>query len=452
VAGVLRRIVDGLWTAALLVAVALRFTRFAARRPRGADEAPSAMLADVARGLAAGEFELHFQPIARLSSGELVAAEALVRWRRADGVTVQPNSFVPLIENDAVFWSLTLELVDQGLREVRRWAHAGQDLAVAINISSATLVDPRLPGELERLLVAHRVEGRHLHLEITEGAIMRDADLAAAILRAVQAVGVSVIAIDDFGTGYSSLGRLRDLPVDAVKLDRSFIAEVAKTGDATFVKPIIELAHGLGMSVTAEGVEDRATWRRLAGLGCDHAQGYLIARPAPASVFAAWLRDYDPGNLRALSAIANRRQDPGRRGDDLVAAALASDDAVLVVDDAGRYRGANRAAFELWGPALEAGRRGTSVSDYLAPSQRSEFEARLKLVKADGRYEGDWEVVVASGCLRRCNVHAVANVVPGRHVFVLHAANGSAPAASVPKPLGVERRFSRERVDDLDKR
>src|SRR5206468_2870822 len=149
-----------------------------------------------------------------------------------------------------------------------------------------------------------------------------------------------VIAIDDFGTGYSSLGRLRDLPVDAVKLDRSFVAEVASEAEATLVKPIIELAHGLGMSVTAEGLEETEAWRELARLGCDHAQGYLVARPASADVFAAWLREHDPQKYALLSSLARRRHSPGRRADDLVAAALASRDPLLVLDDDGHCRGA----------------------------------------------------------------------------------------------------------------
>jgi EAL domain-containing protein (putative c-di-GMP-specific phosphodiesterase class I) len=259
---------------------------------------------------------LHYQAIARIATGEVEAAEALVRWRLADGSYLAPGRFIPEIENDPVFWRLTLHLIDGALAESARWAIAGYELAVAVNLSSATLCDDRLAGELAPLLARNGVPGSRLHLEVTEGAIMRDADAAARVLSGVRDLGVSVIAIDDFGTGYSSLARLRELPVNAVKPDRTFIAQLAATGDTTFLKPIIELAHGLGMSVTAEGIEHPESWSALAALGCDHAQGFWIARPAPPGVFMAWLREHRAEAYAALSQNLERRAGPGRRKSD----------------------------------------------------------------------------------------------------------------------------------------
>ncbi|MFL5895507.1 MAG: EAL domain-containing protein [Thermoleophilaceae bacterium] len=289
-------------------------------RTRWRDAGLSDLVADVERGLAAHEFELHYQPITRLATAEVEMAEALVRWRRADGAFLSPGRFVPRIEDDPVFWQLTLALIDRVLAESKHWSSLGRPVDVAVNISSATLVDERLPAELDRLLSEHRFSPSRLELEVTEGAIMRDAQLAARVLCDIRDLGVARISIDDFGMGYSSLGRLRDLPVNAVKLDRSFVAELAASGDSTLVKSIIELAHGLGMTVTAEGVEHPETWQTLARLGCDHAQGFWIARPAPPRVFGAWLRDFSPGPYAALSAIGDRREGPGRREADVVAA------------------------------------------------------------------------------------------------------------------------------------
>jgi EAL domain-containing protein (putative c-di-GMP-specific phosphodiesterase class I) len=241
------------------------------------------LVRDLKRAIAKGELTLHFQPIADARTRAPHSAEALVRWK------LPPDRFIPIVEGTEVMWPLTLHVLDRAIAECAGWRADGHDVAVAVNVSGAVLHDRRLGGQISAMLERHALEPAALEIEVTEGAVMTDAERAAEILRGLSALGISVIAIDDFGTGYSSLARLHELPLDTLKIDQSFVMRMAHEGDASIVCSIIELAHALGLKVIAEGAEEEATIERLASLGCDYVQGYGLTRPLPPDEFADWL-------------------------------------------------------------------------------------------------------------------------------------------------------------------
>src|SRR5205085_10896937 len=184
------------------------------------------------------------------------SAEALVRWNHPRRGRVPPDEFIPIAETSPFFWDFSLHVLDLALGQCAACRRRGVDLSVAVNVSSGNLLDPRLPAELRRLLAKHDLPPGALELEVTEGAIMEESERAAAVLSEVAAVGIGRIAIDDFGTGHSSLARVRALPIDALKIDRSFIREMDATGDSALVRSVIALAHNLGLVVIAEGIEN----------------------------------------------------------------------------------------------------------------------------------------------------------------------------------------------------
>jgi diguanylate cyclase len=159
----------------------------------------------------------------------------------------------------------------------------------AVNVSTADVIDPRLPGELERLLQKHGLNADALEIEVTEGAVMDNPQDALDVLAQITKLGLGVIAIDDFGTGYSSLARLHELPLDELKIDQSFVMRMARDGDETVVRSIVDLGHALGFRIIAEGVEAEETWQQLADIGVDYVQGYVMTRPLAAGEFTDWL-------------------------------------------------------------------------------------------------------------------------------------------------------------------
>jgi EAL domain-containing protein (putative c-di-GMP-specific phosphodiesterase class I) len=247
-----------------------------------------AIMRDVKRAMKQGEFVIHYHPIADADTGEVHTAEALVRWNHPRRGLIAPDRFIPL-EPTELMWPLTVHIFDLVVRQAREWNDAGISLRTAVNVATTDVIDPRLPGELERLLEKHRVDAACLEIEVTEGAVMDNPHDALTVLAAINDLGLSVIAIDDFGTGYSSLARLHDLPLDQLKIDQSFVMRMAREGDETVVRSIVDLGHALGFKIIAEGVEAEETWDRLRELGVDYIQGYVMTRPLAPAEFTEWL-------------------------------------------------------------------------------------------------------------------------------------------------------------------
>src|SRR3954471_21173780 len=238
-----------------------------------------------------GQIRLYYQPKADLRTGRIMGAEALARWDHPEFGIVGPSEFVPIAEQTGLITPLTSFVLDAALSQVREWRDAGLELSVAVNLSARSFLDTQLAAEIPRLLAKHGVEAELLELEITESMLMTDPARAEATITRLRQIGLS-LSIDDFGTGYSSLANLKRLPVDAIKIDKSFVMEMAvDASDAAIVRSTIELAHNLGLQVVAEGVESEDAWRHLEALGCDYAQGYYLARPLPADVATRLIRE-----------------------------------------------------------------------------------------------------------------------------------------------------------------
>lgn len=250
-----------------------------------------ALRGELRQAIENGDLFLLYQPKINLQTSNVIGVEALVRWRHPRLGTVPPDQFIPLAEHTGLIKPLTLWVLNAALSQCRSWREAGVDLGVAVNLSARNLQDPQVSDQIADLLETWNVPPQMLELEITESVIMADPVRAMEILTRLSKMGVR-LSIDDFGTGYSSLGYLKKLPVDEIKIDKSFVKEMAIDGDDTvLVRSIIDLAHNLGLQVIAEGVEDQETWDALVMLGSDAAQGYFMSRPIPADELGRWLRE-----------------------------------------------------------------------------------------------------------------------------------------------------------------
>ncbi|MEA2167233.1 MAG: hypothetical protein QOF76_533, partial [Solirubrobacteraceae bacterium] len=251
-----------------------------------------ALAGELRRAIENGELVLHYQPKIDVASGRVVGAEALCRWQHPTLGLVMPDDFVPMAEHTGLITPLTKTVLNIALAQIARWRDAGNRMSVAVNLSARSFLDSQLLDELPGMLEAWGVDPALLELEITESMIVGDPERARAVLGRLNDLGVT-LAIDDFGTGYSSLAYLRALPVDEIKIDRSFVMEMAGTDSGeTIVRSIIDLAHNLGLRAVAEGVEDQGLLTRLTELGCDVAQGYYISRPLPVARFEQWMASY----------------------------------------------------------------------------------------------------------------------------------------------------------------
>jgi EAL domain-containing protein (putative c-di-GMP-specific phosphodiesterase class I) len=244
----------------------------------------------------------HYQPKLDLRTGAVIGVEALVRWDHPSRGLLYPDVFLPLAEQAGLMRRLALGVLERSLRDLQAWRAAGHDLSVAVNLSVSNLQDVALPEQVEMLLEAFAVPAEALILEITEDLLMADAARSQQVMTGLRALGVR-LSIDDYGTGYSSLSYLRALPVDELKLDRSFVGQL--TSDeraAAIVRSTLQLSRDLGMTMVVEGVEDAATLDALRGWGCEYAQGYFIARPMPGGDIIGWLASQERSVLRpALS-------------------------------------------------------------------------------------------------------------------------------------------------------
>ena len=267
------------------------------RDRRGPDRI--ARLSELRRALSNGEIEVHYQPKVDLRTGAVTGTEALARWAHPVRGLLAPVEFLPLAEQTGLITSLTSHVLEQALSQCRDWADEGLDLTVAVNVSTRSLLDTAFPDEVEALLSRHGVERDRLQLEITERSLIGDLATAIDVITRLHELGVR-LSVDDFGTGYSSLSRLLVLPLQELKIDRSFVMDIDTDGPgAAIVRSTIDMGHHLGLEVVAEGVETESTLVELRELGCDAVQGYHVLRPAPAAEVGLWLRERAAGRARA---------------------------------------------------------------------------------------------------------------------------------------------------------
>ena len=262
------------------------------------------MIADLRKAVADEELSVAYQPMVEPGSGRVVSFEALARWKHRRRGAVSPDVFIGLAEQAGLIEELTRLILRQAIAACARWRADGHDVRVAVNASVHVLQTDGLAAVVTDQLDRAGLAAEHLTLEITESALADDPDGLRASLAALRDAGIE-LAIDDFGTGYSALAYLKHLPVQEIKVDASFVREIAvDPRDASIVGSLVDLAHGLGMSVVAEGVEDAEGVAILAGIGCDRIQGYTVCRPMPEPKATAWLES-------ASGAAAATRQRAG---------------------------------------------------------------------------------------------------------------------------------------------
>jgi diguanylate cyclase (GGDEF)-like protein len=270
-----------------------------------------ALAGELRRALRSDELVLHYQPKIEVRSGRVAGVEALLRWRHPRRGLLPPDEFVPLAEHTGLMRPLTLHVLDAALAQCRILHDLGLPLTVSVNLSARNLSDLGLPDEVVRLLHKWDVDPRFLELEITETSLMADPARATDVLARLSARRLR-LSIDDFGTGYSSLAFLRQLPVDEIKVDKSFIMNMlSDENDAVIVRSTIDLGRNLGLRVVAEGVESEEIWARLAYMGCDLAQGNYLSEPLAPEPLVVWLQETTrglgaPGESRANGSSSER--------------------------------------------------------------------------------------------------------------------------------------------------
>lgn len=250
-----------------------------------------ALIAELRRALDTGssELQLHYQPKKDLRSGEIIGMEALIRWEHPERGLVSPAEFIPAVEKTPLIKPLTEWVISEAVRQCSLWREAGHDLRVAINVSPNNLKSSRILQTVTQMLRKWKVSPGCLILEVTETAIMADPDVTMKVLLGLNVIGVK-LALDDFGTGHSSLLYLKYLPVQEIKIDKSFVTGMAENvNDARIVRSTIDLAHDIGCEAVAEGIEDQAVEDMLTGMSCDVMQGYHLSRPIPAHQTLEWL-------------------------------------------------------------------------------------------------------------------------------------------------------------------
>ena len=256
-------------------------------------------------GLERGHFEVWFQPQVEIGSGRIIGAEGLVRWRDPEQGLISPAAFIPLAERSPLIVALGRTVIEQVVAHAQRWHLAGLPFGkLSINVATPQIDRSDLAGELRHILAGVSVPRHMLEIEVTESLFMADAEKARRTLNDIRALGLS-IAIDDFGTGYSSLAYLKTLPINHLKIDRTFVRDLPEgVNDGAIVRAILSMSRSLGFHVTAEGIENEAQLRFLAEEGCEFAQGFLFHKPMPADEFERLLRERGVPDIRSLAAPA----------------------------------------------------------------------------------------------------------------------------------------------------
>ena len=270
------------------------------------------LAAELRAAIEADALEVHYQPKANLATGQLIGVEALLRWQHPTYGPIPPDEFVPLAERTGLIRPMTLLVLRHALAQLRTWHDMGlPELHMAVNLSARSLMSAELADDVEDALRTADVPAHALTLEITETEMMADPSRTIPVLDRLAAMGIE-ISVDDFGTGYSSLSYLQRLPVDELKIDKSFVLGMTTSAaNLTIVQTIIDLGRNLNLRVVAEGIEDAITWDTLASLGCDIGQGYFLSRPTPPARLTPWLltraehsRNRRDDNVRSLRIAA----------------------------------------------------------------------------------------------------------------------------------------------------
>ncbi|MGC1508278.1 putative bifunctional diguanylate cyclase/phosphodiesterase, partial [Ketobacter sp.] len=246
------------------------------------------MLADLGTAIRENQLQLYYQPRIDIKTGACNGCEALLRWDHPLHGMVPPADFIPLAEMTEIIHPLSLWVLTSAMKQIRSWMDQGKEIAIAVNLSARNLIDIHCPSQVKSLLEEFDVPHRLLEIEITESALITDPHRAMQVVEEFHKLGIH-LAIDDFGTGYSSMSYLKRLPIQTLKIDRSFVKDMlSDDADAVIVRSTIGLAHSFGLNVVAEGVEDEPTLMVLRNLQCEQAQGYHICRPVPVADFDAW--------------------------------------------------------------------------------------------------------------------------------------------------------------------
>ncbi len=247
-----------------------------------------ALMGELHHAIEHGELLLFYQPKISLKTRRVIGVEALVRWKHPHRGMIPPDQFILPAEQTGLIHPLTHWVLAAGMRECKAWHESGTALTVSVNLSARNLLDPKLPDQVAEQLHSAEAAPDWMTFEITESTIMANPAHALDVLMRLHEMGIR-FSIDDFGIGYSSLAYLKKLPVDAIKIDKSFVINMAgDQSDAVIVRSTIDLAHNLGLKVIAEGVENQDIWDRLSALGCDEAQGYYMGRPIPPEELTRW--------------------------------------------------------------------------------------------------------------------------------------------------------------------
>jgi EAL domain-containing protein (putative c-di-GMP-specific phosphodiesterase class I) len=251
--------------------------------------------ANHAEAIASGQFTLFYQPVVNLMTREVKGVEALARWQHPERGLLMPDEFLDQVTNDGLMQTLTEFVIKTSVRQASAWHQTGERFTLAMNVTASTLLDLALPDRIADMCKQNGVPSEMLILEVTETEAMRDVTRTMDVLLRMRLRNIGV-SIDDFGTGHSSLRELQRMPFSELKIDRSFVIDMARNKDcAVIVNSIIDLGHNLGLKVIAEGIEDVRAWEMLQEKGCDYGQGYYMGRPMTAAEFDIWLTNWRKG-------------------------------------------------------------------------------------------------------------------------------------------------------------
>jgi len=270
---------------------------------------------DLRRALDREEFRVYYQPIVSLENGNLAGFEALIRWQHPERGFVNPSDFIPLAEDTGLIIPIGMWILRKACQQLCQWqwqSAANRNLFMSVNLSSKQVSQPDLVSQIRGVLEETNVDARHLKLELTESAVMQNADMAARLLKRLKALGVQ-LSIDDFGTGYSSLGYLHKFPVNTLKIDRSFIGRIGEDAEnIEIVRTIVSLAENMGMDVVAEGVETLSQLTQLRKLNCQYGQGYLFSRPVDPDSVSAWITKKPHWQADLFPTLMNEQYVPAK--------------------------------------------------------------------------------------------------------------------------------------------